>query len=145
MLALCLSWLFQIIEIIINQLESAPVVSTHHIIGLEQLGGEINQKSRDSCAYVHRDALFLYSVQAMWKPQDEANGNAHASRQWAERAGQSMLAHSLGSYQNYADCGEATSQERLENYFGKSNLQRLKDLKKEYDPHGVLNKKHFEF
>lgn len=84
-------------------------------------------------------------MQAVWKPQDEANGNAHASRQWAERAGQSLLAHSLGSYQNYGDCGEATSQQRLENYFGKSNLQRLKDLKKECDPHGVLNKVHFEF
>ena len=128
-----------------NQLESAPVGSTPHTIGLEQLGGAINRKSRDSCAYVHRDALFLYSVQAMWKPQDEANGNVHACRQWVERAGQSLLAHSLGSYQNYADCGEATSQERLENYFGMSNLQRLKDLKKEYDPHGVLNKQHFEF
>lgn len=128
-----------------NQLESAPVGSTPHIIGLEQLGGEINRKSRDSCAYVHRDALFLYSVQAMWKPQDETNGSAHACRQWAERAGQSLLAHSLGSYQNYADCGEATDQERLENYFGKRNLQRLKDLKKKYDPLGVLNKKHFEF
>jgi len=128
-----------------NQLESAPVGATPHIIGLEQLGGAINRKSSDSCAYVHRDALFLYSVQATWKPQDEADGNAHACRQWAERAGQSLLAHSLGSYQNYADSGEAASQERLENYFGKSNLQRLKDLKKEYDPHGVLKKKHFEF
>ena len=84
-------------------------------------------------------------MQAVWKPQDEANGNAQACTQWAERAGQSLLAHSLGSYQNYADCGEAASQQRLENYFSKSNLQRLKDLKKEYDPRGVLNKAHFEF
>ena len=128
-----------------NQLEKAPVGSTPHTIGLEQLGGEINRKSRDSCAYVHRDTLFLYSVQTMWKRQDEANGNAHACRQWAESAVQSLQAYSLGSYQNYADCGEATSQERLENYFGKSNLQRLKDLKKEYDAYGVLNKEHFEF
>ncbi|KAJ7390510.1 hypothetical protein OS493_024542 [Desmophyllum pertusum] len=132
----------EVIRIIINQLESAPVCSTPHTIGLELLGGEINRKSRDSCAYVHRDALYLYSVQAMWKPQD---GNAHACRQWAEKAGQSLLAHSLGSYQNYADCGEKTCQQRLENYFGKSNIQRLKDLKNKYDPHGVLSKEHFEF
>ena len=137
--------LFQVIKIIINQLESAPVNSNPLVIGLEQLGGEINRKSRDSCAYKHRDALFLYSVQAIWYPQDEANGFAEACRQWAETAGRSLLAHSLGSYQNYADCGETTRRQRLENYFEKGNVQRLRDLKKEYDPQGVLNREHFEF
>ena len=68
----------------------------------------------------------------------------HAGSGQRELVSQCWLTHSA-SYQNYADCGEATSQERLENYFGKSNLQRLKGLKREYDPHGVLNKKHFEF
>lgn len=61
----------------------------------------------------------------------------------AETSGQSLLAHSLGSYQNYADCGEETTQERLENYFGKKNFERLKDLKYKYDPNGVLRKEHF--
>ena len=51
-----------------------------------------------------------------------------------ETSGQSLLAHSLGSYQNYADCGEATTQVRLENYFGKNNFERLKDLKYKYAP-----------
>ena len=59
--------LFQVIQIIINQLESAPISSAYpHTIGLELLGGEINRKSRDSCAYVHRDALYVFSVQAVW-------------------------------------------------------------------------------
>ncbi|XP_067017785.1 uncharacterized FAD-linked oxidoreductase YgaK-like [Acropora muricata] len=142
---LCFSWLFQIIQIIINQLESAPVGSNPHVIGIELVGGEINRKSPDSCAYVHRDALFLYSVQAVWKSQVEANGNAHSCRKWAETSARSLLAHSLGSYQNYADCGEATTQERLENYFGKKNFERLKGLKHKYDPNGVLRKEHFVF
>ena len=143
--ALCFHWLFQIIQIIINQLESAPVGSNPHTIGIELVREKINRKSSDSCTYVHRDALFLYRVQAAWKPQDEADGNAHSYRKSAETSGQSLLAHSLGSYQNYADCGEATTQERLENYFGKSNFKRLKDLKNNYDPNGVLRKEHFEF
>lgn len=108
------------------------------------MGGEINRKSPDSCAYVQRDALFLYSVQSVGKLQDEANDNyAHSCRKWTETSGQSLLAHSLGSYQNYADCGEETTQERLENYFGKKNFERLKDLKYKYDPNGVLRKEHF--
>ena len=57
--ALCFHWLFQIIQFIINLLESAPVGSNPHTIGIELVGGEINRKSSDSCAYVHRDALFL--------------------------------------------------------------------------------------
>lgn len=93
---------------------------------------------------MHRDVLYLFSVQAMWKPEEEANGNANACRQWAESTGQSLLAHSLGSYQNYADCGERNRRERLENYFGKNNVQRLKELKKKYDPLGMLTKEHFK-
>ena len=134
----------KIIQIIINQLESAPVGSNHHTIGLELLGGEINRKPRDACAYLHRDALFLYSVQAMWKPSNDV-GNADACEQWAKNAGLSLLPYSLGSYQNYADCGEATLQHRLENYFSKGNLQLLKELKKKYDPNGILTKEHFGF
>ena len=119
--------------------------SNPHTIGLELLGGEINRKSRDSCAYVHRDALFLFSVQAVWKPEDEANGNALACRRWAEETGQSLLGHSLGSYQNYADCGEQNKSQRLENYFSKRNIQRLKELKEEFDPLGILTREHFSF
>ena len=114
--------LFQLIQIIINQLESAPVSCNPHTIGLELLGGEINRKSRDSCAYEHRDVLYVFSVQAVWKPEDEGNGNAHACRRWAEETGQSLQAHSLGSYPNYADCGEKDKLQRLENYFGKRNI-----------------------
>lgn len=136
---------FQIIQIIIHQLNTAPVSSNPHTIGLELLGGEINRKPRDSCAYVHRDALYLFSVQAVWKPEDEANGYAHACRRWAEETGRSLLAHSLGSYQNYADCGEQNKAQRLENYFNKSNVQKLKRLKEEYDPLGILTREHFSF
>lgn len=135
----------EIIQIIIHQLNTAPVSSNPHTIGLELLGGEINRKPRDSCAYVHRDALYLFSVQAVWKPEDEANGYAHACRHWAEETGQSLLAHSLGSYQNYADCGEQNKAQRLENYFNKSNVQKLKRLKEEYDPLGILTREHFSF
>ena len=93
---------------------------------------------------MHRDALYVFSVQAVWKPEDEANGNAHACRRWAESAGQSLQAYSLGSYQNYADCGEENRRQRLENYFGKSNVQKLKELKEKYDPQGLLTREHFK-
>lgn len=101
-----LSLTMQVIHIIISQLEEVPVSSNPHTIGLQLLGGEINRKSRDSCAYIHRDALYLFSVQSMWTPEDEAKGNAHACRWWAEETAGSLLPHLLGSYQNYADCGE---------------------------------------
>ena len=55
-----------------------------------------------------------------------------------------IAGYSLGSYQNYADCGEETTEERLENYFGKKNFEQLKDLKYKYDPNGVLRKEHFQ-
>ena len=91
-----LSLTMQVIQIIISQLEEAPVSSNPHTIGLELLGGEINRKSCDSCAYMHRDALYLFSVQSMWTPEDEAKGNAHACRWWAEETAGSLLPHSLG-------------------------------------------------
>ena len=138
-----LSLTMQVIHIIISQLEEAPVSSNPHTIGLELLGGEINRKSRDSCAYMHRDALYLFSVQSMWTPEDEAKGNAHACRWWAEETAGSLLPHSLGSYQNYADCGENNRAQRLENYFGKANIQRLKELKEEYDPLDTFTRDHF--
>ena len=72
--------------------ESAPVGSNPHILGIELVGGGISRKSPDSCAYVHRDALVVvFSVQAVWKLEDEANGNyAHSYRKWAETSGQSF-------------------------------------------------------
>ncbi|CAH3029151.1 unnamed protein product [Porites evermanni] len=132
----------KVIHVIISQLEEAPVSSNPHTIGLELLGGVINRKSRDSCAYVHRDALYLFSVQAVWTPED-AKGNAHACRRWAEETARSLLPQSLSSYQNYADCGEKNRAQRLENYFGKANIQRLKELKEEYDPLGTFTREHF--
>ena len=53
-----------------------------------------------------------------------------------------VLPHSLGSYQNYADCGENNRAQRLENYFAKANIQRLKELKEEYDPLGTFTREH---
>ena len=133
----------QIIQLIIDNLESAPVTSNHHTIGLELLGGEINRKPRNSSAYAHRNALYLFSVQAMWTPEDEAEGKAHACRNWVMSMAQSILPHSLGSYQNYADCGEKTAEDRMNNYFHKSNIQQLCELKTKFDPQGVLSKEHF--
>lgn len=140
----CLLFLtMQVIHVIISQLEEAPVSSNPHTIGLELLGGEINPKSRDSCSYVHRDALYLLSVQAVWKPEDEAKGNAHACRRWAEETARSLLPYSLGSYQNYAGCGEKNRAQRQENYFGKANIQSSKELKEEYDPLDMFTREHF--
>ena len=82
-------------------------------------------------------------MQAVWTPEDEAKGNAHTCRRWAEETARSLLPHSLGSYQNYADCGENNRAQRLENYFGKANIQRLKELKEEYDPLGTFTRDHF--
>ena len=42
-----------------------------------------------------------------------------------------------------ADCGENNRAQRLENYFGKANIQRLKELKEEYDPLGTFTRDHF--
>ena len=75
--------------------------------------------------------------------EDEAKGNAHACRRWAEETARSLLPQSLSSYQNYADCGEKNRAQRLENYFGKANIQRLKELKEEYDPLGTFTREHF--
>jgi FAD/FMN-containing dehydrogenase len=89
----------------------------------------------DATAYAHRDAEFLVDVGATWR--DPAADEEHLS--WAESSWRDLReseATREGSYSGFP--GFVTGEERARMAYGE-NLDRLADLKAEYDPENLLH------
>src|SRR5579872_254268 len=99
-------------------------------IGMDAFGGAINRVAPDATAFVHRNALFSAQYTANWNAGDSASVVA-ANHTWLNNTWQSMRPYaSGGSYVNYIDPNLPNWQNA---YYG-SNLARLQQVKKMYDP-----------
>jgi len=104
-------------------------------IEIWHLGGAVSDIAPDATAYAHRDAEFLVDVSATW--HDPAADEAHV--EWAEVAWRALResgATREGFYPGFP--GFATGEERARMAYG-DNLDRLAELKAEYDPENLLN------
>jgi len=103
-----------------------------HSIGflINPYGGEINNKKRTDTAFVHRDSLY---VMQMWIDYDLKYKDQSIAwiREWYDE----LLPYRTEAYQNYCD---GDLKDYMNDYFGE-NANRLRIIKKDYDPDNILN------
>ncbi len=99
-------------------------------IAFDAYGGAINRVAPDATAFVHRDSLCCAQYSVSYNSTDSpATVSAHQA--WLAQYGHALQPYvSNSAYQNYIDPTLANS---LDAYYG-SNLKRLKDVKKKWDP-----------
>jgi FAD/FMN-containing dehydrogenase len=103
-------------------------------VGLFSWGGAINRVPADATAVIHRDTLFLASMDTSWNAQDPPE-LVTANLRWLDGLYEAMAQYvSDSSYQNFVDPALADWQRA---YYG-DNFPRLVEVKRRYDPDGVL-------
>ncbi|RYD51027.1 MAG: FAD-binding oxidoreductase [Sphingobacteriales bacterium] len=122
------------IATIIDQMNAWPGTSRAATWKFFLLGGAIDAKRPDAMAMVHRGHKMLSSIELEWNPQD--NGpTLTAAQQWLDRFYLQMVPFaSAHCYQNFIDPSET---DYLNAYYG-SNLERLRQVKRKYDPQNVF-------
>lgn len=102
-------------------------------VSFDCLGGAVDDVAPDATAYVHRGALFNAQYTASW----DGNGDGPLRRNETSLSALKGAVSKYGTgqaYQNYADASLADPQQA---YYG-SNLPRLIDIRRTYDPGGVF-------
>jgi FAD/FMN-containing dehydrogenase len=105
-----------------------------HVL-LESLHGAPKDVDPSSSALAYRDAAFNVSVMAVWS-EPEADDRHIA---WARETAAAIEPWSLGGgYANYMQADEPL--ERIRGSFGEAGYERLRALKRQYDPNNVLRR-----
>ncbi|MFD9124130.1 FAD-binding oxidoreductase [Kitasatospora sp. NPDC059571] len=103
-------------------------------VGLFAWGGQINRVAAEDTAFVHRDTLFLVSMDTSWTAEDSPALVAE-NLDWLNGLYDAVGPHvSDAAYQNFVD-PELTDWQRA--YYG-ANLPRLVEVKRKYDPDDVF-------
>ena len=101
----------------------------------DSYGGAINAVQPDSTAFVHRDALACIEYSVSWGPGASTLGDGRRADSWLGDTQGQLAPYSHGAYQNYID---PTLTDWKAAYYG-SNLPRLVDVKRSYDPDDVFH------
>ncbi len=118
----------------IDNRESSPVLVGGGIV-LDSAGGAINEVAPDATAFVHRNTLASIQYSAGWGSGTPESTIA-ANKAWLQQAWSGMRPYVNGqAYQNYID---PTLVDWQQAYYG-SNLARLSQVKRKYDPHDLFN------
>jgi FAD/FMN-containing dehydrogenase len=103
-------------------------------VALDVLGGAIDDLAPDATAYVHRGALFNAQYTASW---GTAGGAGELGRNRRSLASVYRALHRFGNGQAYQNYPDPTLPDPLAAYYG-SNLPRLVEVRRRYDPHGLF-------
>ena len=101
---------------------------------LFQTGDQVNAMAPDATAFVHRSSDWLMTINLGWGATDDA-ATVHRNRAWQNEFYDAMLPFALPeSYQNFSDPSLIDWQEA----YYRGNLERLRRVKAEVDPHRVF-------
>ncbi len=102
-------------------------------VGVLALGGAIGDRAPDDGAVGNRDARYALGANGAWEPDDP---RADDHRRWVREAGDRLRPFGTGAtYVNFLSADEGPG--RLAASYG-ANLERLRALKRHYDPDGLL-------
>ena len=119
------------IDALIHSLEARRNTPGSGIVLLDSWGGAINRVPKAKTAFVHRDALFSMQYLSYW-----GAGQAAANQAWLRSCYAALRPYvSPFAYQNYIDPELPNWQQA---YYG-TNLARLQQVKRKYDPHNVFH------
>jgi len=97
-------------------------------------GGAVAAVPPDATAFVHRKALMLSAIDLAWTLEDD-EATVAANQAWLDEFHAAMRPFTSDqSFQNFTDEAET---DYLRAYYG-SNLERLVEIKRKYDPDNVL-------
>jgi FAD/FMN-containing dehydrogenase len=120
-------------DAVIDRLVSAasalptPITELH----VQHMGGAVARTPADACAFAHRDAQFFVNLIGQAPEQVQFD----AVRDWIRSLyGQLSLNALGGRMPNFADRDDQDAIAR----FGKNNADRLRDLRRRYDPDGLF-------
>jgi hypothetical protein len=120
------------VEAVENLHAHAPTVGGG--LAFDSYGGAINRVASDATAFVHRDKLACIQATYSWSGYTSPSVIA-AGGQWLTWLGAHVFDPTSGAYQNYID---PTLAQWRSAYYG-SNLSRLVDVKKKYDPDDLFS------
>lgn len=103
--------------------------------GLFSWGGEINRTPPAETAFVHRDTLFLVSLDTSWTAT-EPSDSVDANLRWIDGLDSAMRPYlSESAYQNFIDPNLRNWRQA---YYG-ANYPRLVEIKRKYDPDNLFH------
>ena len=106
------------------------------IFELNGLGGNCNTIDKHETAYVHRDSLIWVLINSHWSGSVSGeNEKGDSELKWINDFMNELSPHlDVASYQNVPD---NQMDNALQRYYG-SNLPRLQEIKKKYDPYNLF-------
>lgn len=121
-------------DTIIENLEKWPGTSKAATWKYFLLGGEIDKKSPEDMAFVHRGYTMLSSAELEWT-KDDSDSVVATNEAWLDKFHNQMEAFtSSHCYQNFIDPAQ---NDYLNAYYG-DNLTKLKEVKRKYDPDNLF-------
>ena len=122
-------YLDELTDDLIDLIESTSTESPSPLstVDLWQLGGAIDERSRDATAFWHRNHPYMLNYEANWDDPEESDENIAWARESIDAVRERSL--SSGGYGNFAGFNEDPAR----TVFGE-NLDRLREVKTTYDP-----------
>ena len=110
----------------------------HDELLIEPMHGAALRVAPDATAFSRRESCFNVSALGIW--EDASHDDEHVA--WARRTASMLQSHSVtgGGYLNYGDVDEPI--ERVRAAYGDSNFERLRNLKRRYDPDNLFRFNH---
>lgn len=120
-------------ENIIKLVNSRPKGSIYTAVSIYGLGGAIADINKNKTAFYYRDAKFIMGLQSVW----EDSKYEQINRAWFKEKFKEVNSITKGSYINFP----VAEIQHYEAQYYDENLDKLKKIKKKYDPKGIF---HFE-
>lgn len=112
---------------LINEREEGSIYTAVTLYGL---GGAVNDSGKKDTAFYYRDAKFIMGFQSVW----EDNIYAQKNIEWVKAKQTYIRSITVGAYVNFP-CAELKNYE--EEYYGE-NIEKLKAVKRKYDPYNIF-------